>query len=135
MTNRMRGLLEQVGLIRTDDLDVNQRLACLSDDGILLLQQRFVFCLTRAKISLPTLDKASRHVLEEAELLEQWNDALAQQRVEGGEALDTVLNDEAARFNDFLSQGDPALRTSLTSASGRAAVRRTVRQEIIARSP
>ncbi len=127
-------LLEQVGLFRTEELDINRRIATLSEDGILLLQQRFVMCLTRARISLPRLDEASRHVLEEAELLEAWNETLAQPRVNAGEDRDTVLNEEAEQFDAFLRTGDPELRSGLKAAAGRAAVRRAVRQEIVARS-
>src|SRR4051812_2831930 len=102
--------LGEAGLICTTRLDLNRPVAILSEDGILLFQQRFVFCLTRAKISLARLDEASRHVLDEAELLEDWNEALARTRVTGGEPLEEALSGEAEEFDAFLGQGNPALR-------------------------
>lgn len=128
-------LFDQVGLFLTDELDLDRRLACLSDEGILLLQQRFVCCLTRVNLKLSTLDVASRHVLEEAELLEEWNETLARPRVGDGEDLASVLEDEAAEFDALLSAGDPQLRLGLLDPATRAQVRRAVRQEIVARTP
>jgi hypothetical protein len=123
--------LTEFGMVDTAALDLDSRIACLSERGILLLQQRFVASLTRVAVDLPTLDGASRSVLIEAELLEDWNIGLAQPAVVADEDRSAVLAREAREFDRFMSTpADAPPRRELSSEAGRADVRRRVRAEI-----
>jgi hypothetical protein len=130
-------IYEEVGMVRSSELTPHRRVATLTERGILLFQQRQIFNGSRADISLSTLAKASAAVLAEAELLEDWNAALAAARCEAGEDLLDVLPDEAAAFDAFLSApasaGSESLRDMLRTEHLRPAVRRAVRAEIARR--
>jgi hypothetical protein len=126
---------DEVGMVLSERLTPESRVACLSENGILLLQQRKVFSETRAVIKLETLEEASHNVLSEAELLEDWNRALVPMRQRGGETLHDALQAEAQAFDTFL--GSPSEPTSLRAKLRKRAlapeVRRTVRAEIAGR--
>ena len=127
--------LNEIGTVKSEELDLANRRACLSDLGVLLLQQRFIANLARVTVKRSTLEAESAHVFAEAELLEEWLTALAKRRVEAGEDLHAALADESRCFDEFLSSADrePPLRAQLLDSSTRASVRRAVRAEIDAR--
>jgi len=125
------GYLSEIGTVQSSDLDLGERFACLSELGILLLQQRFVANLARVSVKLATLDAASAAMLIEAELLEEWQESIAKPRVRTGVDLDVALTDEAQAFDDYLSGGGASsFRSQLSDSTTRAAVRRAVRAEI-----
>jgi hypothetical protein len=119
-----------VGMVSSSELLHGRRVACLSERGILLLQQRFTFSDTRAVIGLDTLETAAAAVLAEAELLEEWNERL----LPASESDDaTVLAAEAEAFDRFLAtRGEVGLthREMLKDQHRRPSVRRSVRDEI-----
>lgn len=120
--------LSEVGIVHSSDLRLDRRKACLSELGIYLLQQRMVFCQTRALIGLDTLAGASQHVLEEAELLEEWIEGLVS---EDGQGLTQAITSAAEEFDTFLSEPAAAsLRSKLELSRECAGVRRAVRTEI-----
>jgi len=126
--------LDEVGMVVTEELDLDRRIACLSEQGLFLFQQRLVFCDTRTHVKLDTLAAASSGVLEEAELLERWNESLAQPRVAAGEGRAAALRAEAEAFDAFL--GPPSgntLRARLNDPVTRPAARREVFGEIARR--
>jgi hypothetical protein len=126
-TRHFSATLSEIGLIESGDLSIENRTACLSETGIYLLQQRMVFCQTRTCIGLDRFGEASQHVLEEAELLEEWSEQLS------GEASDgePIHDDAAMTFDEFMRQPATApLRSRLELTRERAGVRRTVRAEI-----
>ena len=120
---------EEIGSVRTELLASTDRLACLEDRGVLLLQQRHIHHLTRHVVETEVLYEQSATVLVEAELLEEWLaialDELADQEWEASERHETIA------FNDFLAP----MRDQLKNPSQRAAVRRMVLQEIERRFP
>lgn len=125
------GALNDIGTIESANLDLSNRLACLSERGILLFQQRFAANLARVKVKLTTLERASGAVLIEAELQEEWLGALAQRRCATGEDQDAVLAEETAAFDEFFGAGGvESYRAQLADTARRAAVRRAVRQEV-----
>lgn len=125
------GSLNDIGTIESADLDLSRRLACLSERGVLLFQQRFAANLARVKVKLTTLEEASAPVLIEVELQEEWLIALAKPRCSNGEAQATVLAEEIEAFDDvFGAGGANSYRAQLADTARRAAVRRAVRQEI-----
>jgi hypothetical protein len=123
-------VLSEVGLVSSSALGLEKRTACLSELGIYLLQQRMVFCQTRARIGLDRFAEASQHVLEEAELLEEWSEALSPAETTNEESLLTT----AIEFDEFLGQPPTAsLRSKLELPRERPGVRRAIRAEIARR--
>lgn len=117
------GDLRLINTMVTTDLIAGERVACLSEDGIQLLQQRHAFHLTRVAIDLPTLYEHSAPILVEAELEEEWVDA-----------LDSSLPNVVAEFQGLLGGDEEgSLRRQLHAPHTRAGVRRHVRQEIARR--
>jgi hypothetical protein len=128
--------LEEPASVDSALLALEQRIASLSDQGILLLQQRYIHNHSRAAIPLELLYEASAHVLEELELHESWNIALARPAVEGGSELGEVLEEQAEEFDQLMltkAADDRDLRELLKSVSERAHVRRIVNQTIAER--
>lgn len=120
------------GMVDSRELQLGRRVACLSEVGVLLLQQRFIFSLTRARVGLDTLGAAVSGVLEEAELLEEWNERVVSARVEQGDDRDEALADEGDRFERLLSSahvGEEALRRQLEGRR-RVAARREIGQAL-----
>jgi hypothetical protein len=115
---------EDMGPVRTELLGFDDRIACLDDRGVLLLQQRHTHHLTRYVVETQVLYEQSAPVLVEAELLEEWLGA-ALHRVDD-QGWDAAQRQETTMFDDFFS----SMRDHLKDASRRAAVRRNVLQEI-----
>ena len=63
---------EEMGLVESASLLSERRVACLSPYGIHLLQQRFIWYLTRFLVPTHRLAEATAAVFEEAELEEEW---------------------------------------------------------------
>lgn len=63
---------EDMGLVESVSLLPERRIACLSPYGIHLLQQRFIWYLTRFLAPTHRLAEATAAVFEEAELEEEW---------------------------------------------------------------
>lgn len=116
-------LLELASATR-EELQAAKRVATLSDYGVYVLQQRFVFCMTRVVVGLDRLEEVSGHVLAEAELEEEWVDELTD------DDDPSAMSEERAAFQTFL---DGDLRASLQQPLRRSEVRRTVRAEIARR--
>lgn len=123
--------LDEVGMVATDMLAFDRRVACLSEQGLWLFQQRLVVADTRTCLSLHTLEEAATEVLEEAELLERWNEQLAHRRVQSGETLHEALAAETEAFEDLLGPPrDNTIRARLHDAITRPSARRDVLAEI-----
>lgn len=123
--------LEETGRVGTDNLAYNRRIACLSDYGLLLMLQRLVFAYTREIVDTATLMKVTKHVLEEAALLEEWNEQVIP-TTDGPAVLERLLL-EGAEFDRLLSRvvsdgsgRSYTLREDLRDPSRRPAVRRAV---------
>ena len=83
-----------------------------------LLQQRFIASLTRVVVPLDNLRQACEHVLEEADLLEEWVEELG------------TSDDSAEAVKAFTEFMDDGLRDDLTDPTRRSQVRKTVTREI-----
>jgi hypothetical protein len=101
--------LRLCGPIETARLDVRQRVACLSEQGVLLLLQRLVHTDTRWAAKYDTLRRVFLPKLEETELLESWNEDLVRPRVDDGADLEAELTKEAREFDELLRRLDPRL--------------------------
>jgi hypothetical protein len=125
--------LEEPATINAASLALENRVASLSDKGIVLLQQRYIHNHSRASIPLNLLYEVSAAVLEELELQESWNLALVKPAVEDGADLHESLEQQAEAFDQLLltTDGDErTLRDLLHTPSERAQVRRMVNQTI-----
>ena len=115
------GDLDRIGRSLTADLFATDRLACLSEFGVNMLQQRLTFHLTRAEIPTATFAAAFAHTFEEADLLEEWTDILT----DGGWSQAKT----AAEFEKFIRSGEPSLQERLLDPQNRSSVRRACRQQ------
>lgn len=115
--------LDDLFSVEAGTLESAQRLACLGHRGIVLLQQRLVFCLTRCLIDLPTLKASMDGVLQEASLQQDWVEDLA----ESAEAVAAAVRD----FDRFVSED--GLRDLLQTESRRSDAVRQVSREIARR--
>jgi len=118
------GHLDELGRAATSDAMGTVRVACLSEVGINLLQQRLTFHLTRAEIPTPQFHEAFSHTLVEADLLEDWTDTLT--------ARGRSQADATEQFDVFLRSGDPSLQEQLLEPQRRAAVRTACRRRACA---
>ena len=116
--------LDDIGKALTADIVAGVRVACLSPFGVNLLQQRFIFRLTRHEVPTFLLQEASAHVFEEADLLEEWSDTVCAAGVSQERA--------AASFETFLRGdrgGGNTLQGDLRDAQRRSSVRTACRTE------
>ncbi len=98
--------------IPADRLDMTQRCACLSNAGIVALQQRLVGNLVRVKVPPGVITKHCRGPLTELELWTDWRAEI----VDAG--LDAEARDE--EFDEFMRQ-----RSGFGTLSWREAIART----------
>lgn len=118
--------LDLVGRARTADLEASRRVACLSNFGINLLQQRFVWHLTRCAVETHKFHEACSHTLAEADLLEDWNDLLCEAGLSEADA--------STRFDAFIREAREGGRTrqdDLRDPQRRASVRTACRIEAL----
>lgn len=120
------------GPVDTDLLDVGQRVACLSPEGVLLLLQRFVHTDTRAAVRLDTLESVFLSKLEEVELLETWTEDVL--TAHPPDDLATGLAACAAEFDAFLESihapSGLRLRDMLNNSLQRGIAQKAVLAEI-----
>ena len=65
-------LFDEIGLVESSTLPKHVRTACLAPHGVHLLQQRFIWYLTRFLAPTHRLAEATDEVFEEADLQEEW---------------------------------------------------------------
>jgi hypothetical protein len=112
---------EQAGRAATDEILAAKRLACLSEFGINMLQQRLTCHMTRVEVPTPQFNQAFSHTYEEADLLEDWTDTLSQAGWSQAEAAST--------FENFIRSGEPSYQLKLLDAQQRSTVRRECKRE------
>ncbi|MGH9363371.1 MAG: hypothetical protein ACRD2T_15785 [Thermoanaerobaculia bacterium] len=129
-------VFDTLGRIRSDQVLHDRRIACLSHDGLALLQQRFVHNLTRVVVPKLQLLEHMAHVLDEAELQEDWTRDLLGDLPETEVAA--RLQPEIDRFDQFLTtkrENGNSHREDLRNPECRAGVRRAVHAEVRRRKP
>lgn len=128
---RRAAALDQIGRVPSASLDLSRRVACLSDQGIVLLIQRQIHRLSRFVAPLPDLYEVCAPVLTEADLLSEWNAALVPHRQKAtGAAMAEAIAAETDQFEAFLASDEPSLRERLKTDHLRSVVRRATRLEI-----
>ncbi len=113
---------EEIFTVDTSELDPERRTAFLSSRGIYLFQQRFLCSLSRVVVPLARIREACEHVLDEADLLEEWLERLAPDPAQ--------IVAETAAFTALLDGG---LREQLADPSLRSRARREVTRKIAER--
>jgi hypothetical protein len=102
--------------VHPDDLEIQGRIACLSEIGTYLLLQRWVYHSSRVIVPTSQCEEMNSHVFAEADLLESW----CEQAVKAGVPLADAFADAAAWLDGDvggttrrLRLRDSALRSSL----------------------
>ena len=113
----------EVHTIHSNTLKADKRIACLADMGINLLQQRYIFYLTRYAVETDTLYESSANVITEIDLMEEWIDYFV-----SPDSLELMkqIEREQKEFDQYLAP----FRKDLLTKSKRAGVRRKVHSEI-----
>lgn len=112
----------EIFTVDSTELDSSRRISFLSSRGIYLFQQRFLCSLSRVVVPLAKVREACEHVLEEADLLEEWLERLAPDN--------GAIESETAAFTALMDTG---LRAQLEDSSRRSQVRREVVRTIAQR--
>lgn len=124
-TRHLAAFLSEAGMITADQLEGARRVATLSDQAVLLLQQRIVWTAAHTIIKLDTFEEFNAPALAELELLEDWNELLC------GELTGTERSEALARtaqeFETFVR--DSGLQQQLANAPSRGNARSQIRQE------
>jgi len=118
------GRLDELGTALTVDLNTDKRIACLSEYGVYLLQQRLIWHFTRLAVETFRIQEAFAHTYEEADLLEEWTDTLSVTGVSRADA--------AAKFEEFIRAdhgNGRTLQKDLQDVQRRSAVRVACRNE------
>lgn len=110
--------LDRIGRASSADLVGATRIACLSPVGVNLLQQRLVFHLTRFAVPTRQLWDAFGHTYEEADMLEEWLEDVADQ------------DEQTSTFEAWVRDGDPSRQSRLKDPQQRASVRAELRTAI-----
>jgi len=121
--------LTEFGMVGSEELDLDRRLCSLTETGVVLLQQRFFHNQSRVKVGLDALYAQSAPIFTEVELWTQWNEQLAEPRVEEGEDRDEVLREEGEAFDAVMRSAHSSgtdLRGALLTPMHRNEVRRLV---------
>jgi hypothetical protein len=119
--------LTEPGTIRAEDFAEATRVAQLSTRGLLLFQQRVVYCSTHCVVGLDTLEEFSAPALAEAELLADWCMALVENHPDIGEP--EAIRLECVAFEHYV-RVETDVQRRLDSVETRADARRQVRAEI-----
>ncbi len=123
----------EVAAIPSTVLSRRSRVAACSRQGILLLQQRFAFHLTRLAVPLANLHEVSLPVFTESELLTDWGEAALDATWSADDEA-TVAEAEVA-FHAYLDEDGQRRRNRLQQAHLHADLRRECRREIASRYP
>lgn len=128
---KQRAVLELSGRVRTDQLVGGSRIAIMDVKGVLLVGQRIAFNSTRVVVDLETLLGSVAHVLEEANLLEEWMRVRLAGRGGPTEFSVEVVRQEALFDALMHTEIDSlTLRDRLLDPLTRPAVRRHVMREL-----
>ncbi|HVV36958.1 MAG TPA: hypothetical protein VHC63_10185 [Acidimicrobiales bacterium] len=114
---------EQIGVVSGDAVVASERVACLSDEGTNLLQQRFIHNLTRFVVPTYRLHEACRSAFREVDLLEEWLEAAAGAKADMGSS--------GHEFHEWIRETDgssPSRQDRLKDPQQEGAIQRELRQ-------
>jgi hypothetical protein len=121
------GNMTDFSSVPSASLDPAKRIAALSDEGVLILQQRLVFTQTRLLLSLDRFHEQMAPTFTELELQEEWaEEALS---YTGSGSVPTGVVDAAAKqYQAWLDESDRARRNALMNAREHSRLRREARE-------
>lgn len=109
--------------VHPDDLNLDNRIACLSEIGTYLLLQRWVYHSSRVVVPTPICEEMNSHVFAEADLLESW----CEPAIAAGVSIDDAFADAAAWLDEEVGAStrrlmlrESALRSSIIRDAKRA---------------
>lgn len=112
-------------LVGCDALDLDKRIACLSQSGVNLLLQRWVHHNSRVVVPTPTYQAQTSPSYEEADLIEEWCEERIDMAVELQEATSA-----AVMWLRKDGGGGRTRQEMLEEQQSRSAVRRQMRAEL-----
>ena len=131
-------LLDFSAPVETAELDVRQRIACLSPDGMHLLLQQLVH-ETWVAVATKTLSRVFAPKLEELEMLQTWNEELVAKKVDAGGDLYEELAAAAGAFESVMSETNEnrpiSLRAMIEGGSSAGEAHRLFVAELSSRRP
>ncbi len=113
---------EEMGLVESAMLRPESRVTCLSPYGVHLLQQRFIWYLTRFLVPTHRLADTTAAVFEEAELEEEWVSRSAERGAEQQASVEA--------FHHWIRSSDDSgtsRQQQLADPQRRAGIRRAMR--------
>ena len=116
---------DEIGLVESGTLAERTRVACMTPHGVHLLQQRFIWYLTRFLTPTRRLAEVTEAVFEEADLQEEWVEQSASRGNDPQSAAET--------FHEWIRSPDYSGMTrqdQLRQADLRAGVRRQMRRHL-----
>jgi hypothetical protein len=111
-------------------LDINVRIASLSDRGIYVLQQRIVKHYTRLDVDPPTLAKETAPVLWEMHQQRDWVETVYDDEADW---TTENLGTEETAFDAWLREGEPSRRAQLKDDHTHTDLRRAAHKAALAR--
>lgn len=122
--------LNLLSTMRSAEIRKACRVACLSEYGIELLQQRHIFNSTRVCVDLPTIHQELTHLFVEAELTEDWATAAIAREDYIGDDTAHLAEQAEQDLQAFLGPADSPRRRNLKDPTKRSLVVREVRREM-----
>ena len=125
MGKHFSALFVEMGMVESAILQATNRVACLTPFGINLLQQRFVWYLTRFLVPTHRLGEMSEAVFEEVDLWSEW--------VAAATSAGDDLTAAKIAFHDWIRSRDDSetsRQDQLRDSQRRAGVRQEMRRRI-----
>lgn len=130
LDDRIAVNLTELHSANSSDLLIANRVMALSDYGVTVLLQRWIYQMSRDPVDLRELEELVAPVMAEIELQELWCEAALRKHAEPSTTADLILNESIA-FQDFIGvRGDGGLRDQMQDPARRAAARRATRERI-----
>ena len=126
MGKHFSALFVEMGMVESAILQATNRVACLTPFGINLLQQRFVWYLTRFLVPTHRLGEMSEAVFEEVDLWSEWV-AAATSAGDDPTAAKIAFHDWIRSRDDSETSRQDQLRDSQRRAGVRQEMRRRIR--------
>ena len=112
---------DEIGLVESSSLEQAPRMACMTPYGVHLLQQRFIWYLTRFLAPTHRLAEVTEAVFDEADLHEEWVGKSMSHGIETQQAAEAFhdwirsADESGARRQDQLAMRDrrPGLRRQM----------------------
>jgi hypothetical protein len=115
---------EELYLVHPDALQLDKRVACLSERGTCLLLQRWMFHSSRLAVPAWQIAQANEHVYAEADLMELWCD----EATDRGTPLAQAMSDADAWLSETVR--GTTRRAMLREAGLRSQVQRAMKEEL-----